>query len=133
MRIYQNGDCYIEGLFGKSIITNDFMGYVKTVLAIGDRAQNAVDYMQIKDASLQVTTASRLTCYIAIQSYSDTRLKKNIENTGINGLDVINKIRHIEFNWKEDGRFEELGYSANQLQDEVNSKFVTSVEQAPRK
>ena len=133
VRIYQNGDCYIEGLFGKSIITNDYMGYVKTILAIGDKSQNAVDYMQIKDAALQVTTASKLTCYIAIQSYSDTRLKKNIENTEINGLDVINKIRHIKFNWKEDGRFEELGYSANQLKDEVNSKFATSVEQAPRK
>lgn len=132
VRIYQNGDCYIEGLFGRSDITNEYMGYVKTVLAIGDRAQNAVDYMQIKDASLQVTTASRLTCYIAIQSYSDTRLKKNIEDTEICGLDIINKIRHIRFNWKSDDGFEELGYSANQLQAEVNRKFVTSVDQAPR-
>lgn len=133
VRIYQNGDCYIEGLFGKSGVTYEYMGYVKTVLAVGDKSQNAVDYMQVKDASFQVVTASGLTCYIAIQSYSDTRLKKNIEDTQISGLDVINKIRHIKFNWKEDGRFEELGYSANQLKDEVNEKFVTSVEQAPRR
>lgn len=62
---------------------------------------------------------------------SDTKLKKNIEDTKLKGLDYINKIRHIEFDWNEyypNQGHVDLGYSANQLK-EIREDFVSEVKQ----
>lgn len=64
---------------------------------------------------------------------SDTKLKKNIKDTKKQSLDVLNKIRHIQFDWDEEvcmyKGHEELSYSANQIKDEVNENFVYEVKQ----
>ena len=61
-------------------------------------------------------------------SQSDPQLKKNIKETEVNGLDVINEIEHIEFNWKSNDKFQANGYNAKQL-GEICEDFVIAVEQ----
>ncbi len=65
---------------------------------------------------------------------SDTQLKENINDTKLNAIDIINKIRHIEFDWKDtkmavgEGH-EEIGYSANQIEEDVGLNIVYEVQQ----
>ena len=47
---------------------------------------------------------------------SDARLKKNINDTKINALAIISKIRHREFNWKESDVFVSNGYIAQEIE-----------------
>lgn len=61
-------------------------------------------------------------------SQSDPQLKKNIKETKVNGLDLINKIEHIEFYWKNSDKFQANGYNAKQL-GEICEDFVIAVEQ----
>lgn len=61
-------------------------------------------------------------------SQSDPQLKKNIKETEVNGLDFINEIEHIEFNWKSNDKFQANGYNAKQL-GEICEDFVIAVEQ----
>lgn len=56
-----------------------------------------------------------------IVSPSDIRLKANIQNTEINGLDVINRIKLQSFDWRANGRHEDIGILAQQLQEVVPS------------
>ncbi len=65
---------------------------------------------------------------------SDTKLKENITDTKINATDIINKIRHIEFDWKNtkmaigEGH-EQIGYSANQIEEDIGMNIVYEVHQ----
>ena len=52
---------------------------------------------------------------------SDKRLKKNIKDSNINALDLVNKIRHISFKMKESPNTIPNGYLADQLQDLDNN------------
>lgn len=65
---------------------------------------------------------------------SDTKLKKNIENTQVNALEKIKKIRHIEFDWKECNQalrtgHEEIAYSANQIKETIGNDIAFSTTQ----
>ena len=60
---------------------------------------------------------------------SDARLKKNIVETKENALDVINKIQHYSFDWKDETHASiKLGYVAQQL-EEIEEMFVLKVDQ----
>lgn len=60
---------------------------------------------------------------------SDARLKKNIVPTVENALDVINKIKHYAFDWKDENHASlKLGYIAQQL-EEVEELFVLKIGQ----
>lgn len=54
---------------------------------------------------------------------SDKNLKKNIKETKINALDIINKIRHVEFDWKDNNIHNDIGYIAQEMKD-INENFV---------
>ncbi len=58
-----------------------------------------------------------------IQTSSDERLKKEISDSKVDALSVINALACKEFKWRQDRRFEELGFIAQQVK-EVNPKFV---------
>ena len=58
-----------------------------------------------------------------IQTSSDERLKKEICDSNVDALSVINSLSCKEFKWRQDRRFEELGFIAQQVK-EVNPKFV---------
>lgn len=63
---------------------------------------------------------------------SDHRLKENISEIYTPALDMITKIRHVEFDWKADGSHVGFGYVADELQ-EVYSDFVFEVGEEKRK
>ncbi|MCD8206436.1 MAG: phage tail protein [Bacteroidales bacterium] len=52
----------------------------------------------------------------AINNSSDSRLKKNIRDTDIAGLDVVNALDLKQFDWVEDGRHQDIGVIAQQVQ-----------------
>lgn len=65
---------------------------------------------------------------------SDTKLKDNIKDTKVNALDIIKKLKHIQFDWKDTkmaiGKgHEKIGYSANQIQDDIGMNIVYEVKQ----
>ena len=49
--------------------------------------------------------------------HSDVSLKKNIEDTKIQGLESINKIKVRDFNWKKSGDKTEAGFVAQELKE----------------
>jgi len=62
-------------------------------------------------------------------SSSDKRLKDNIRNTEIkSALDLINQIRHVSFNWKNEHDVRKIGYIAQEL-EEIEPQFVYKVKQ----
>lgn len=56
-----------------------------------------------------------------ISSWSDSRLKKNVKNSKVNALDVINNIKMREFDFKDEkyGHHEDIGYVAHELREIV--------------
>lgn len=54
---------------------------------------------------------------------SDARLKENIEESGVNALEIINKINHRSFDWINNKKHIELGYIAQEL-EKINKSFV---------
>ena len=53
----------------------------------------------------------------SIKGQSDARMKKNIVDTPVNALDVINSVDMKSFDWIENGEHETIGIIAQQLQD----------------
>ena len=47
---------------------------------------------------------------------SDARLKKNIETSDKDSLNLINAIQHYSFDWKENNKHEDIGYIAQELE-----------------
>lgn len=63
---------------------------------------------------------------------SDKRLKENIQETDVNALDIISKIKHRKFNWKNSNTVEEIGYIAQEL-EEIKKNFVIKIPQRDEK
>ena len=60
-------------------------------------------------------------------STSDARLKKNIETSEKDALDIINSIQHYSFDWKEDSKHEDIGYVAQEL-EKIDENLVNKYE-----
>lgn len=54
---------------------------------------------------------------------SDRNLKKNIKETNISAIELIQKINHVQFDWKSNERHQSIGYIAQEMQ-EVEESFV---------
>ena len=54
---------------------------------------------------------------------SDKRLKENIKDSEIKGIELIKKIKHRQFEMKKDGKHYDVGYIAQEL-EEINKNFV---------
>ncbi|NYC94154.1 tail fiber domain-containing protein [Clostridium acetobutylicum] len=54
--------------------------------------------------------------------------KYAIADSTENALDIINRFKHRQFHWKEDGRHQELGYVSQELYA-INPALVLSVPQ----
>ena len=54
---------------------------------------------------------------------SDKRIKKNIRNSTTRAIDIIKKIKHREFDKKDDGKHYNIGYIAQEM-EEIDSNFV---------
>lgn len=60
----------------------------------------------------------------SILNTSDRRMKTNIQDAEFSALDIIQAIQTYSFDWKKDGRHENLGFIAQQLET-VNPDFVS--------
>ena len=70
---------------------------------------------------------------------SDKKLKKNIKDTEVKALEIINSIRFAQFDWKEKeykkigfsnfDKHEDFGVIADEL-EKINPRFVTENEQS---
>ena len=92
-----------------------------------------IEYLGINPSGIAFyqTSTELVTCYnnLDMQNYSilntsDRRLKTNIELSHVNALSVINSMQTYSFDWLENGRHEQLGFIAQQL-DEINPDFVS--------
>jgi hypothetical protein len=63
------------------------------------------------------------TWYVITTSTSDVRLKENFKNAEVNALNVINKMQLREFDWKESGKHQSIGFIADEL-EELDENFV---------
>lgn len=57
---------------------------------------------------------------------SDGRLKKNIKESCVQALEEIMKIKHRQFDWKENGEHIKIGYVAQEMQ-EIDENFVDKI------
>lgn len=80
----------------------------ETRLYGNDKLTNSSSYVNIlfpsQDGTLQVSS-------------SDIRLKDNIKDTEVNGLDFINKIKLRQFDWKESHKHQNIGFVADELEE----------------
>ena len=54
---------------------------------------------------------------------SDKRIKKNIQDSKINALDIIKQIKHRQFDKKTDGKHYNIGYVAQEM-EKIDENFV---------
>lgn len=54
---------------------------------------------------------------------SDKKIKKNIKNSSACALDIIKKIKHKEFDKKDDGKHYSIGYIAQDM-EKIDPNFV---------
>jgi hypothetical protein len=54
---------------------------------------------------------------------SDLRLKDYIDDCEINAIDLIKQIKMHQFDWKEDGTHQNIGFIADEL-EELDNRFV---------
>ena len=76
---------------------------------------------------LEIVTANKGTVAASCWK-SDGRLKKDIQESKVDALSVINSILHRSFKWKDNDGTEEIGYIAQELEN-VKSNFVFKVPQ----
>lgn len=100
-----NSSDYWYGLFGKSVNRFGF---------------------QTSGGTTRLTFVNGLLTYSVTVSLSDERLKESIEDSSASALEVVNKIRHRKFRWREgvcDGAGVECGYVAQEMA-EVEPSFA---------
>lgn len=105
LTITGSGRLYVPGAFCSNGLAQGVMVCGDKIWGLGDGAS----YM-----SVMANSGSWALTWFA----SDSRLKKNIANTAIKALDMIGKIRHRTFDWK-DGKREsvKVGYVAQELEE----------------
>ncbi len=59
---------------------------------------------------------------------SDGRMKANIRPTQVSALDEIARFKHRAFQWKDGGRFEKIGYIAQEL-EQIDRDYVERIPQ----
>jgi cell division protein FtsB len=86
------------------------------VAYINSKAQNASGAYLITVNGLWET--DEFASHNIVSASSDIRLKDNIKPTKVeNALDVINKFELYEFDWKESGAHQDIGFIADYLQE----------------
>ena len=103
--IYNGGTAYN---YKKPICTTDTS--TKYVSIIGAPETGKINVVGRFGSSSKWTTTS------FSSSGSDARLKENISDSQVNGISVIRRIQHRQFNWKSDGRHDDVGYIAQELE-----------------
>lgn len=70
-----------------------------------------------RDSTTNITVNLPTTGGTIALTSSDIRLKDNVVDTNINALDVVNRIKVRQFDWKETGEHQKIGFIADELED----------------
>ena len=106
---------------------------IPLIKTVSDNAQQ-ISQMRLQTSYIEFIVPGYGAYSISGIAQSDAKLKDNIKDSTVNALDVINKIRHIEFDWKECNQalrkgHEEIGHSANQIRDVIGNDIAYSTKQ----
>jgi len=99
-------------------------GTRRAVETSSDALVSIIKFIYESSSYVEITT-SYGTYGISVWA-SDKRLKKNIKNTSINALNVINKIKHKEFQYKNNDKLIPIGYIADELK-EIDENLIVEV------
>ncbi len=100
------------------------------ITAGADNASGTTDYIECKDGDGdQVGHISNTSGTFALTDPSDSRLKKNITDTTVKGLETVEKIKVRDFEWKKSGDKMIGGFIAQEL-NEVYPSAVTGTDGA---
>lgn len=128
--IFQLNRDTMKAYFGGSLVVNGINPVMYSVQTSGQQ----IAQMRLLVSYVEFTVPGIGAYSISGISQSDTKLKNNIKDSEVNGLEAINKIQHIQFDWKETKQslrkgHEEIGHSANQIQEALGNNIVYSTEQ----
>ncbi len=115
----RNGEFVIDG---KKCLTSSFDGNINI---------ENINFMPLSDGQnygyIQFVTQSHGSVGVYVWQ-SDERIKRDIENTEVNAIDIIKLIKHRKFKYKESNLVESIGYIAQEL-EEINNNFVAKIPQ----
>ena len=90
-----------------------------------------VDYIEGAGGSKISVTAqygtSTWTSHNFVSDDSDERMKHDISDTNLCGIDIVKSIRHRQFVWNDSNRHDEIGYIAQEL-NRINPSLVVAPE-----
>ena len=125
--INAEGTIHGKNVEADEIGTMSWGGLPVIVSSTGDYRISQFGY---SDNTLVLYTATQGNFACSVTSWSDSRLKKNIDYSDINGLKIINSIKHRKWDWKDSafGNSVNLGYVAHEL-EEIIPEAVKDVKQ----
>ena len=114
-----NGIVYANGT-APCLYSYAVSGQFERIESIQKRASENYGFLNMPNTGLQYSWE--------INNVSDQRLKKNIKDTEVNGLDTINKIKLHSFDFIDEkyGKHQEIGYIAQEVK-EIVPEMVVSV------
>lgn len=133
LEFWDNGEMFCKHIYTESgANSTDYMSFIKTPLQT-QSSIDAINYVigHTSSGSRGINVNTYAEAFDIYAATSDENLKKNIQDTKVTAMDYINQIKFIEFNWKENDEFQQLGFSAQQLKI-VCEDFVSSVKQPAR-
>ena len=89
---------------------------------------NGVKYITFYDSAYLEFEAETGTTVIVRFTESDEKLKKNIKDSTVDALSMINAIKHKSFDFKDHEEHHDNGYIAQQLET-ISKEFVSDVKQ----
>nr|DAH21287.1 MAG TPA: tail protein [Bacteriophage sp.] len=118
-------------------VANQYVYTPTTVVTAGNgvRSTDGTYYkvtaiQTFKDTDNALITGSKGNYIFGISSFSDKRLKTNIQDSKVSGLDIINSIHMHSFDFTDDkyGKSKDIGYVAQELK-EIVPECVVNVPQ----
>ncbi len=95
----------------------------------------ALERITIEGSNFKISSGSGIDFYSTLNLHgfgytndSDIRLKQDVKDTEISGLDVINSMELKQFNWIESGKYEPVGVIAQQLYEVAPELIQESVD-----
>lgn len=107
--------------FSGDVTVEDWSGTLRKPVTSINNSQYCVSHFQSNSSSLTVTGAwagSELSSRSITVTSSDIRLKENIRQTEVEALPIINQIGLYQFDWKQDGLHQKIGFIADYLEQQ---------------
>ncbi len=92
-------------------------------IIIGDNVNSNFAMFTRQQTMINSTNGLTINGRQVLTDTSDGRLKNNIKNSEISGINRIKEIKHRQFNWNKDNKYESIGYIAQEL-EEIDENYV---------